>query len=82
MVIIKFSHLEKLPTVVYEGDLMNSIKMYEKLTSKFEDSGEFMVNEINVDQSQITIVREFATTELGHIFDLILCGGVVGKVKK
>lgn len=49
MVIIKFSHLEKLPTVVYEGDLM---------------------------------VREFATTELGHTFDLILCGGVAGKVKK
>jgi len=48
----------------------------------FPDIGEFMVNEVNVDPNQITIVREFATTELGHTFDLILCGGVAGKVKK
>ena len=82
MVIIKFNHLEKLPTVVYEGDLMDSIKMYEKLTSKFEDRREFMVNEVILDASQITIVREFATTVLCHTFDLILCGGVAGKVRK
>lgn len=56
MVIIKFSHLEKLPTVVYEGDLMDSIKMYERLTSKFEDSGEFMVNEVNVVQIKLQLL--------------------------
>lgn len=80
MVIIKFNHLEKSPNVIYEGGFIDSLKMYEKLTSKFEGEGEFMVNEINIDPEQITIVREFATAQSGHIFDLILCGGVANKV--
>lgn len=80
MVIIKFNHLEKSPNVIYEGEFIDSLKMYEKLTSKFEDEGEFMVNEINIDPEQITVVREFATTQSGHVFDLILCGGVANKV--
>jgi hypothetical protein len=80
MVIIKFDHVQKCSTTLYEGEMLDCLKEYEKLTQEFEKSGQFMVNEIEIDPNQITFVREFATLDGGHVFDLIICGGAVKSI--
>lgn len=75
MVIIKFDCKEKIDEVLFEGELIDSIMMYDKITEDFESEGNFMVNEINIGGDfSTTFVREFATCDGGHVFDLIICG--------
>jgi hypothetical protein len=59
----------------------DAMSIYNDITEEYENHGLMLVNEINVDT--FTVVREFATENSGHVFDLILCGGMInGPVKK
>ena len=51
---------------------------YNFVTETYESNKFMMVQEIKVDTN--TIVREFATVKDGHLFDLILCGGIAESV--
>jgi len=61
--------------------ISDAMLIYNDITEEYENHGLMLVNEINVDT--FTVVREFATENSGHVFDLILCGGMInGPVKK
>jgi len=47
--------------------------MYDEITEEYEQRGLMFVNELKV--GPYTYVREFASVNSGHIFDLIICGG-------
>lgn len=53
----------------YHDDEIFIFKMMKKLTEIYESKGMFFVNEIKVDSS--SYIREFATLEHGHVFDII-----------
>lgn len=55
--------------------LHDALNHYDELTEEYEKRGWFFVKEHKIDT--YTIVREFATKNSGHVFDLILCGGMV-----
>ncbi len=81
MVILKFNYENKIDQILFEGNLVDSVRKYEELTEEFEKDGNFMVNELNIGgKSSTTLVREFADFERGHVFDLIICGFVAKMV--
>ncbi len=55
-------------------------EMFNTLTDEYESRGWLMVKEEKVADN--TLIREFATVERGHIFDLILCCGRVESITK
>jgi hypothetical protein len=82
MIILKFETSSQTHQTLFEGSVNDCLTKFDNLTESFEDSGFFMVNEISIDPDSITKVREFATISSGHAFDVIICGGIAGKISK
>ncbi len=80
MVIIKFNSKTRLSEIIHNGTSIDCLILYDKITNEFELLGHMMVNEVEVDRSNITRVREFASHKDGHMFDLIICGGIANNV--
>lgn len=76
MVIIKFHSKTNLSEVLHNGSQVDCLILYDKITYDSEKIGHMMVNELNIDPYKVTKVREFASSEFGHIFDLIICGDI------
>ena len=78
MLLLKYFHETKKFKTLFDGDLGDCVQKYQELTEKYEQKGIMMVQELSCEG---VFVREFASAQEGRLFDLIIVGGVVEKVK-
>lgn len=79
MVLIQFNHKTKEDKIIFEGSFKQCENIYNELTQKYESMGIMMVIEHILKGG--TYIREFASAQNGHLVDLIICGGMVNKIK-
>jgi hypothetical protein len=77
MILLQYSHVTKKETILFSGSLSDVLERYKALTKRYESHGIFMVQE-HIKEG--TYVSEFATTQRGHLLDLIVCGGITQNV--